>query len=121
MLPLVLAAIAFLFMLVGAIVFLICVLLPPLRRYALSAALWCAMWGPATIGFLLLAGTAVLTGVFVTRDGDMTSLLAPKLLAALGWGYLTSAAVGTVVIATSAACIHQALINRFTFPLFRLY
>ncbi|HEX9200221.1 MAG TPA: hypothetical protein VF865_11725 [Acidobacteriaceae bacterium] len=121
MLPLVLAAIAFLFMLVGAVVFVICVLLPPLRRYALSAALWCAMWGPSSIAFLLLAGTAVVAGVFITKTGDVASLPASRLFAALGRSYLIVAALGAAAIATAAAWLHQALAHRLTFPMFRIY
>jgi hypothetical protein len=121
MLLLVFAAVVFFFLLVGAIVFLICALLPPLRRYALSAALWCAVWGPSAIVFLLIAGTAVIADAFITTHGDMQSLHAPRLVAALGWGYLAVALSATAAIASLVAWLHQTLMHRLTFPLFRLY
>jgi hypothetical protein len=121
MLPLLLAVIVFFFLLVGAVVFLTCVLIAPLRRYALSAALWCATWGPSSVGFLLLAGTAVIAEPFFTQSGDMQSLHAPTLVAALGWGYLTTAVLVTTAVASAAAWLHQTLMHRLTFALFRLY
>jgi hypothetical protein len=121
MLALIVPAILFLFLVVGAVVFLVCILIAPLRRFALSAALWCAMWGPCSVAFLLLAGTAAIAEMFFTTNIDVSYWHAPRLLAVLGWGYLTLAVLGTVAIATSAAWLHQALLHRLTFPLFRVY
>src|ERR1035441_9631677 len=121
MLLLQLAAIIFFFLLLGELAFLICVIIPPLRRYALSAALSHATWGPSSVGLLLLAGTAVITDAFITRNGDMQSLHAPGLVSALGWGYLTVAVLITVAVASVVAWLHQALLHRLTFALFRLY
>jgi hypothetical protein len=42
MLPFLLAGIVFVFLLLGSIVFLVCLLIPWTRQYALSAALWCS-------------------------------------------------------------------------------
>jgi hypothetical protein len=121
MLVVLIAAILFFFLVVGAVVFLVCVLIAPLRRFALSAALWCAMWGPCSVAFLLLAGTAVVAEAFITKNGDVQTLHAPRLLAALRWGYLTLAALGTTAVATCAAWLHQAAMHRLTFAMFRLY
>jgi hypothetical protein len=121
MLPLLFAAIVFFFLLVGSAVFLFCVLIPALRRFALSAALWCAVWGPSSITFLLIAGTAVIAEAFITNNGDMHSLHTPRLVAALGWGYLVAALLATATIASLVAWLHQTLMHRLTFPLFRLY
>jgi hypothetical protein len=121
MLAFIVPAIIFFFLVVGAVVFLACILIAPLRRFALSAALWCAMWGPSSIAFLLLAGTAAIAEIFFTRNIDVSYWHAPKLLAVLGWGYLTLSVLGTTVIATCAAWLHQVLLHRLTFALFRLY
>jgi hypothetical protein len=118
---LLLSMIVFFFLLLGSVVFLVFVLIPPIRRYALSAALWCALWGPSSIAFLLLAGTAVIAAAFVTRSGDVQSLHAPRLAAVLGWGYLSAAVLVTAIIATGVAWLHQALLHRLTFVFFRLY
>jgi len=121
MLPLVFAAIAFFFLLVGAVVFLICVLLPPTRRYALSAALWCAVWGPCSIAWMTFAGFALIIDAFVTRSGNADSLRAPRLIAAFGWAYLTFGGLATAAVATAVSWLHQVVTQRMTFALFRLY
>lgn len=121
MLPELFAMIVFFFFLIGAIVFVICLLLPPTRRYALSAALWCACWGPAAVGWMLLAGMALVTESFVTQSGNVQSLHLPKLPVELGWIYLVAAALVTAIFATAVAWLHQVLVRRTTFALFRLY
>jgi hypothetical protein len=121
MLDFIVPALLFLFLVVGAVVFLVCILIAPLRRFALSAALWCAMWGPCSAAFLLLAGTAFLAEASISTNGDMQIMHMPRLLAVLGWGYLTLAVLGTTVIATGVAWLHQVLVHRLTFLLFRLY
>ncbi len=121
MLPLLLAGILFLFLLLGSLVFLFCLVLPPTRRYALSAALWCAICGPCTVGLMLLAGARLIATAFITQTANSQTLHAPRLLAAFGWTYLIAGILLTTVLATSAAAIHQALITRMTFALFRLY
>jgi hypothetical protein len=88
------------FLVAGAVVFLIFLALPAARRFALSAALWCAVWGPCAIAFQMLAGLS----------------LAADALAAKGWGhdmvmpplpawriYAVLALVGTAMAATVAA------------------
>ena len=121
MLPLLFAIIAFLFMLVGAVAFLICVLIPPVRRYALSVALWCATWGPCSIALMAIAGLALVAEAFITKSGNVQSFHSPRLLSAFGWGYLVAGILSTAVVATVAAWLHQFVVRRFTFALFRLY
>ena len=121
MLLLLFAAIVFLFLALGSIVFVACVLLPPTRKYALSAALWCAMWGPCSVALMTLAGLGLVAAAFITTNGDVQSIHAPRLLAAFGWGYLTVGVLTTIALATGAAWIHQKIVRRFTFALFRLY
>jgi hypothetical protein len=121
MLPLLFAMIVFLFLLVGAVAFLICVLVPPLRRYALSVALWCAVWGPAAVALMTLAGLALVADAFITRNGDLQSFHSPRLLSVFGWGYLVAGALAAATAATAVAWVHQFVVRRFTFALFRLY
>src|SRR6202012_2267923 len=55
MLVLLLAMVVLFFLALGAIAFLVCVLIPKGRKYALSTALWFATWGPCGAAFLILA------------------------------------------------------------------
>jgi hypothetical protein len=121
MLPLLFAIIVFLFMVVGAAVFLICVVVPPFRRFALSAALWCVTWGPCSVALMTLAGLALVADAFITKNGSAQSLHSPKLLSVFGWGYLIAGALSTAAVATVAAWLHQFIVRRFTFALFRVY
>lgn len=115
------AGIIFAFLLLGAIVFLACILLPPTRRYALSVAFWVALWGPCSVLLIVLAGVGLLSGSVLMNAGNLQWPNAPKLLAAVGWSYLIVGATITIVVATCAAWLHQFLIHRFTFALFRIY
>jgi hypothetical protein len=121
MLPLLLAIIIFMFLLVGAVAFLVCVLLPATRRFALSIAIWFAMWGPCSTALLVLAGVGLVAGGLVLKSGENPLMNAPKLAATLGWTYLIFGAIVTSNIATAIARIHQFLLHRLTFFLFRLY
>jgi hypothetical protein len=115
------AAIGFAFLVLGSLVFLGCVLVPQPRRFALSAALWCALWGPCSVGWMLCAGLGLVAAAFITKTGDMQTFHAPKLLAAFGWGYLVLGVAATTTVATVASWLHQVLVRRLTFALFRLY
>jgi len=121
MLPFLLAGIIFLFVLLGSIVFLACLLISRTRQYALSAALWCAMWGPCSVALIVIAGVGLITTAFVTKVGGAQSLHAPSLISSFGWAYLIIEVLMTAIAATGAAWVHQVLIKRLTFALFRLY
>jgi hypothetical protein len=49
------------------------------------------------------------------------SFHAPRLVAAFGWSYLILGALVTATVATGGAWLHQIIVRRFTFALFRLY
>lgn len=115
------ALIIFGFLLLGAIAFLACVLLPPTRRFALSASFWVAFWGPCTVLLMVLAGIGLVAGSALMNAGKVQWTNAPKLLGELGWSYLIVGALITSLVATCAAWLHQLLIHRFTFALFRIY
>jgi hypothetical protein len=121
MLVLLFAAIIFIFLALGSLVFVACVSAPPTRKYALSAALWCAVWGPCSVGLMTLAGLGLVATAFIAKDGDVQSFHAPKLLAAFGWDYLIVGVLITMAVATGVAWIHQKVVRRSTFTLFRLY
>jgi hypothetical protein len=121
MLPLLFAGILFLFLLIGSLVFVACLPLPQSRRYALSAALWCAIWGPCSVVLMLIAGVGLIMTAFIGKAGNQQAFHAPRLLAAFGWSYLVVGITATLLVATAAAWIHQALVRRLTFALFRIY
>ncbi|ADW69075.1 hypothetical protein AciX9_2030 [Granulicella tundricola MP5ACTX9] len=121
MLPLAFAFIVFLFLLVGAVAFVLSALVPRLRRFAFSSSLWIAVWGPCTVLLVTLAGVGIFTGAAITQGGHLQAVRAPQLLKAVGWSYLVCGVLGTLVVATATAWIHQALIQRVTFALFRIY
>jgi hypothetical protein len=121
MLLLLFGAIVFIFLVLGSLVFLACAIVPPTRKYALSAALWCAVWGPCSVGLMALAGLGLVATAFFAKDGNVQSLHAPRLIAAFGWGYLIAGVLITTAVATGTAWIHQKVVRRFTFFLFRLY
>ena len=121
MLPLLLAGIVFFFLLLGSSVFLLCLLVPHGRQYALSAALWCAVWGPCSALLMLIAGAGLIVAAFVANTSAVPTFHAPRLLPVFGWSYLVVGIVVTSTVATGAAWIHQWLIERMTFALFRLY
>ncbi len=121
MLFVLLALIVFVFLVIGSIAFLVCVLLPPTRRFALSAALWFAVWGPCSVGLMVLAGLGLAGGALAMKAANMHWTDAPRMLGALGWSYMIVGTLITIGVATGAAWLHQWLIHRFTFALFRLY
>ncbi len=121
MLPLLFAIIVFAFLLLGSLAFLVSVLVPQTRQFALSAALWCALWGPCSVALMVLAGLGLVTAAFIGRVGDVQSFHAPRLVAAFGWGYLIFGVLITIAVATGGAWLHQVLVRRFTFAIFRLY
>ncbi len=115
------ALIVFAFLFVGAVVFVVCALIPPTRRYALSAALWCAVWGPCCVGLMTLAGLGVVGSALMTRARGLESFHYPTLLAAFGWGYLVLGVLITTAVASGATWLHQLLMRRLLFVVFRLY
>lgn len=113
--------ILFAFLVLGAVVFVACALMPPLRHYALSAALWCATWGPCTVGWMTLAGLGLVATAFITKNGDPQSFHSPRLFEVFGWAYLMMGLLVTAAVATGVAWLHQKAVRRFTFALFRVY
>jgi hypothetical protein len=121
MFPLLLAAIVFAFLVVGAIVFLICALIPATRAFALSAALWCAAWGPCAVASVMLAGLALVADALARNYGAQAHLQAINPVKVLGPAYLTLTIIVSAVAATCLAWLHQAIVRRLTFALFRVY
>ena len=121
MIILIAAFIMFFFLVLGSIAFLGCVMVPPGRRYALSTALWFAVWGPCCVSFLILAVLGLVTGRFALRATHMRWEDVPGLVSTLGWGSIVVGGIVTCCVASIATWLHQALIHRFTFLLFRLY
>lgn len=121
MLALLVPMLLLLFLSIGGVVFVVCAAVAPLRRYALSAALWCAMWGPCIAGLIVLAGTAMLADISLTQKNGLSNFHLPHLTHSIGWVLAACAAVAIAAVATAIAWLHQAAIHRLTFALFRLY
>jgi hypothetical protein len=115
------AMIVFFFLELGALAFLVCILIPPGRKRALSIALWFAALGACLVSFLVLAMLGVVTVSLALQATNMKWQDAPRLISAAGWGAIIVALVVTCFVASAAAWLHQAIIHRFTFALFRLY
>lgn len=115
--------IVFAFLVLGSIAFVVCILVPPTRRYALSTALWFATWGPCFAGLSVLALLGIAGGSYAIKAGFMSIQWppVPGFMTALRWGYLSAGGLFTAAVATGAAWLHQKLLHRFTFALFRVY
>lgn len=120
MLILLFAMVCFFFLAVGAAVFVLCGLVSPVRRFALSAALWFAVWGPCVCGWMVLAGFGLLIKGLAVNElkADPLRFVSSGFV---GWAYLWIAAFATAIAATVVAWLHQMVVKRFTFALFRIY
>jgi hypothetical protein len=121
MLPLLLLAVVFFFLVVGAAAFVFCVLMPPLRKYSLSAALWCATWGPCSVAWIMLAGLVMVANDLAMQAAQARRFHLPNLPNNLGVGYAVLGLLGMLLVATPVAWIHQMLVRQMTFALFRIY
>jgi hypothetical protein len=121
MLPLLAAMIVFFFLALGSAAFLVCTLIPPCRKYALSTALWFAVCGPCCVLLLILAILGLVAGGLALRATQMRWEDASRFFSAVGWVSTIGGGIVVCVVASIAAWLHQALIHRFTFALFRLY
>ena len=120
MLILVFAAIVFFFLVVGAAVFIACSLIPQLRRYALSSALWCAVWGPCTVAWITLGGLALVASHFAMEGMDKIRHFHPPTLPPRGpWiAYAALYLSTTILTATLIAWMHQFVEHRMTLRYF---
>jgi hypothetical protein len=115
------AGIVFLCLVIGSLVFVASVLMPQARRHALSAALWCAMWGPCSVALIVLAGAGLIVSSLLTKAGGLQWPPPLGVLNTLGFGYLCLGLLANAAVATGSAWIHQKVIERLTLALFRLY
>jgi hypothetical protein len=111
------------FFFAGVIAFLICATLRPLRRFAFSSALWFVALLPAVFGSLLLLGLgkAATEQMVSSRSLFIQPLL--KLVQSRVVGNIATVVTVLLVIAFASivAILHQTLIHRITFALFRIY
>jgi hypothetical protein len=108
------------------VVFLVCLSIPWLQRYALSAALWFVALVPGLLIWLVI-GIGAEIGQEALRTGISSY---PPWMMSLWHAFGSPAAkitlvavgmAGTIVFATGVAVVHQFVIHRVTFALFRLY
>jgi hypothetical protein len=115
--------IAFPFLAMGCVCFLLCAVIPPLRRFALSSSLWCVACVPCL--FAILAAVVLWSlGVDALQrlmKPDFGASLSLHQTSWLGWLVAISTFVFTVVGATAITFIHGIIVHRLTLALFRLY
>src|SRR5579884_547806 len=99
MLALLVPMILLLFLAIGGLALVLCAAAPPLRRYALSSALWFAIWGPCIGALIVAAGTALVAEVRLTQRNGVSSLHLPHPSHAAGWAI----GVGTAALIAAAA------------------
>jgi len=113
------------FLVGGLAVFLLCLAIPWLQRFALSAALWCLALLPGLLLWLLIE-----VGAEFGQEALGRRLSYPHWELSLWHAFGSPAAqttliaagmAGTIVLATTIAVVHQFVIQRVTFALFRLY
>lgn len=113
------------FLVGGLVVFVVCLTIPWLQRFALSAALWFLALLPGLLLWLLIE-----VGAAFGQEAVVRQLSYPRWEMPLWHAFSSSAAqmtlivvgmAGTIVMATGIAVVHQFAIHRTTFALFRLY
>jgi hypothetical protein len=121
MLPLLILMMLFAFLAMGAFVFVLRATAPPLRKYSLSAALWCATLGPCSVVWTVGAGLALVANGIAMQAAQTRSIHLPELPKGIGPGYIVFGLVGSLFTATVVAWVHQKAIRQMTFALFRIY
>ncbi len=113
------------FLVGGLVVFLVCVAVPWLQKYALSAALWFLALVPGFLVWVLIG-----LGAVIGQDALGKGMYYPGWVMSFWHVFGSQAAkitliavgmAGTMVLATAIAVVHQFVIHRITFALFRLY
>jgi hypothetical protein len=109
----------------GLLVFLVCLAIPWLQRFALSAALWFLALVPGLLIWLLIG-----VGAEFGQQALGRGIHYPHWVMSLWHAFGSPAAkttlvavgmAGTIVLATVISVVHQFVIHRVTFALFRLY
>jgi hypothetical protein len=115
--------VAFPFVAIGCICFLLCAVIRPLRRFALSSSLWCVACVPCLLA-ILAAVILWSLGVDALRrlvKPDFGTTFGFHQTSWLGW-ILAITTVGiTIAGATAITFIHGIIIRRLTLALFRIY
>jgi hypothetical protein len=103
------------FLLSGCVAFLICAFIPQIRRFALSASLWCVACGPC-LAAVFIALVLVEKGANTIHGGMLHSLFSIE-------GKLALACMALVAMAGAAVItlVHGWIVRRLTLNLFRLY
>lgn len=113
------------FLVLGLTVFLLCVAIPWLQRYALSAALWFLALLPGLLLWLVIGIGAEVgqqtLGRGIPYPHWMMSLWHEFGLPAAKITLIVVGMAGTIALATLVALVHQFVIHRLTLALFRLY
>ena len=121
MIAVVALALIFACLVLGSVAFIVCLAVPAGRKYALSTAFWFALWGPCLATVMVCALLGMAAGSYAARSEGVQAADPARLLHWIGTGTLIVGGIATLAVSTGTAWLHQALIHRFTFALFRLY
>lgn len=121
MIVLLVGMIVFFFLVMGAIAFVVTVGIPPMRKYALSTALWFAAWGPSSVLLMGFVIAGLISGHLVLQERFDDWISAPEVFRSLDAATLVFGGLGICIAASALAWVHQILIHRCTYALFRLY
>jgi hypothetical protein len=106
------------FLMAGCGSFIVCALVPRLRRYALGVSLWFLVWALLSPGMLLVNTV----GLGILAQGH-ARVIVP--LNDFAWQHVKLLAVANAlfvaVIATGVALLHGWILRRMTFALFQVY
>jgi len=111
------------FFFAGIIAFLVCVAARPLRRFALSSALWFVALLPGLfigliIGGLWRAAMEHMNAAHMHWEQDLVRLSQTKSATVM---FDIAIAMAMIALASIIAMLHQSVIHRLTLALFKLY
>jgi hypothetical protein len=111
------------FLFAGVIAFFVCVVARPLRRFALSSALWFVALLPGLVTGLVIGGLwgAAVERMDVSRSSWQKSLVHLSQTNSATVTFDIALALAMIALASIIAMLHQAVIHRLTLALLRLY
>lgn len=111
------------FLTMGCVAFLACSAIPPLRRYALGASLWCVACIPCLIATFIAYGLANLglTKLLPLLKWNDSYGVSFSKASWTVWLFFTLVLIVVAIASTAIAAIHGVIIRRMTLALFRAY
>ena len=115
--------IVFPFLAIGCVTFLICSVIPPLRRFTLSASLWCVACIPCLMASLIMCGLSSigLHKILALLQWNNGSDITFHQTSWSGWLFFFIVLIAVIAGATIITLLHGIIIRRLTLALFRIY